>query len=80
MKYKMIEQKGMTFDHYFSIHSPFLLPSILGRKRKWVNNNQSRGQKSCLSARSYKMYSFWAGCYSPFKLRESVCLSRPSLA
>ena len=62
----MIEQKGMTFDHDFANPSPFLLPSFLGRKRKGEKNNQSRGQKSCLSARSYKMYSFWAGCYSPF--------------
>ena len=48
-----MEQKGMTFDHdfcYFIIF--FFFPLFLGGKRKGENNNQSRGQKSCLSARS----------------------------
>ena len=31
---------------------PFLLPFFKGGKRKREENNQSRGQKSCLSARS----------------------------
>ena len=47
-----IEQKGMTFDRDFCIHSPFLLPTFLGWKRKGEKKNQGRGQKSCLSARS----------------------------
>ena len=33
-------------------HSHFLLPSFLGGKRKGEKINQSRDQKSCLSARS----------------------------
>ena len=37
----------------FAIHSPFLLPSFLEVKRKGEENNQSRGQKSCLSAREW---------------------------
>ena len=44
------EQKGVTI---FVIHSPLLLPSFfLGGKIKVEENNQSRGQKSCLCARS----------------------------
>ena len=38
-------------------HSLFLLPSFFGGKRKGKKNNQSRGQKSYLSARS-KSLSF----------------------
>ena len=37
----------------FTIHSPFLLPSFLGGKRKGRKNNKSRDFKSCLSARSF---------------------------
>ena len=45
-----IEQKGMTFDHdLFSFSSSLF---ILGGRRKGEENNQSRKQKSCLSARS----------------------------
>ena len=51
----LIEQKGMTFDYYFCFHSPFLLPSFLGGKRKGEMNNQIRGQKSCLSTRSLEL-------------------------
>ena len=48
-----IEQKGMTFDNdfcysFFFSCSPFFLVG----KRKGEENNQSNGQKSCLSARS----------------------------
>ena len=53
---KMIEQKGITFDH--DVYLPFSFPSslfFLGGKRKGEKNNQSCGQKSCLSARSIKM-------------------------
>ena len=46
----MIEQKGMTFEKD-AFYYPFLLPLFLGGKRKEEKNNQSRGQKSCLSAR-----------------------------
>ena len=49
----MIEQIDMTFAKYFwylfSFSSSLL---FLGGKRKGKKNNQSRGQKSCLSARS----------------------------
>ena len=31
---KKVEQKGMTFDHDFSIHSPFILPSFFKREDK----------------------------------------------
>ena len=48
-----IEQKGMTFDHdfcySFSFSSP---PSFFVREKIRGKENQSRGQKSCLSARS----------------------------
>ena len=43
----LIEQKGMTYDHDFAIYSP-----IKGGKREGEGNNQSRGQKPCLSAQS----------------------------
>ena len=33
---KLIEQKGMTFDHDFDIHSPFLLPSFFMREEKRI--------------------------------------------
>ena len=48
----MIEQKGMTFDYDFCYSFSFLLSSFLRGKRKGKENNHSRGQKSCLSARS----------------------------
>ena len=48
----LIEQKDMTFNHDFPIHSPFLLPPFLGEKKKEEENDQSCDQKSCLSARS----------------------------
>ena len=38
----------------FAIPSPFLLPSFLGGRREGEENNQSRGQNSCLSSRSAK--------------------------
>ena len=51
-----IEQKCMTFDHDFFFS--FSLSSSLSEGReRWEKNNQSRGQKSCLSARS--MYWVW---------------------
>ena len=37
----------------FLLFIPFLLPPFLGGKRKGEKNNESGGQKSCLSARSY---------------------------
>ena len=60
----MIELKGMTFDHdifySFSFSSSLFL---LGGKGKGEENNQSVGQKSCLSARSvvikYNCTSKW---------------------
>ena len=42
-----IEKKGMTFITIFDIHSS---PLFLRGKRKGEKNNQSRGQKSFLSA------------------------------
>ena len=53
LQYWKIEQKGMTFDHDFCYSFSYFLPSILGGKRKGEENNQSRGQNSCLSAISY---------------------------
>ena len=32
--FNRIAQKGMTFDHVFAIHSPFLLPSFFWREEK----------------------------------------------
>ena len=55
----MIEQKGMTFDHNFCYSFYFLLPPFLVGKRKGDKNNQSRGQKSCLSARSIFIIIFF---------------------
>ena len=50
-----IEQKGMTFDYDFLLFILlFFFPLFLGGKRKGEKNNQSRGLKSCLSARSMK--------------------------
>ena len=53
---KMIEQKGITFDH--DVCLPFSFPSSLlfweGRE-KGEKKTQSCGQKSGLSARSIKM-------------------------
>ena len=46
----------MTFDHDFAIHSSFHLPSFLEVKRKGEKNNQSRGDKSCLSAQSIETF------------------------
>ena len=40
----------------FTIHSPFFLPPFLRREEKREKNNQRRGQKSCLSARSKERY------------------------
>jgi hypothetical protein len=49
-----IEQKGMTFDHNFCYSFSFSSSlCFLGGKRKGEKNNQSRGQNSYLSARSY---------------------------
>ena len=36
----MTEQKGMTFDLDFTIHSHFLLPSFFEGERKGEKNNQ----------------------------------------
>ena len=45
----------MTFDHDFCKFIPlFFFPLFSGGKRKGEKNNQSRGQKSCLTARSYR--------------------------
>jgi hypothetical protein len=52
-----IEQKGMTFD--FDLHSPFLLPSFLGGKRKGEKKNQTRAFKTCLSAPALIIYIFF---------------------
>ena len=38
-KVEVIEQKGMTFNNDFSIHSPCLLSPFLGGKRKLEKNN-----------------------------------------
>ena len=46
----------MTFDRDFCYFILFSLPSFLGGKRKGGKNKQSRGEKSCLSARSLKRY------------------------
>ena len=56
--YILIDQKGMTLAliTILLIHSHFLLLSFLGGKRKWEENNQSHGQKSCLFTRSYILH------------------------
>ena len=51
----MIEQKGMTFDFCYSFSFSSSL-FFLGGKRKGEKNIQSRGQKSCLSVRSFLTY------------------------
>ena len=43
----MIEQKSMTIDY-----CTYFIPSFFRREDKMGKNNESRGQKSCLSARS----------------------------
>jgi hypothetical protein len=53
--FKTIKQKGMTFDSRFLLLILlFFFPLFLGGKRKGEKNSHSRGQKSCLSARSFK--------------------------
>ena len=52
MKQKRSSRKIWLLIKIFAIHSPFFFPLFLGEKRKGEKNNQSRGQKSCLSARS----------------------------
>ena len=42
-------------SQFLLIHSPFHLHSFLGGKRKGEKNNQSRGQKSCLSVLSISL-------------------------
>ena len=47
----------MIVDHEFLLFILlFFFPLLLGGKRKGEKNNQSRGQKSCLSARSFPSY------------------------
>ena len=56
---KEIEQKGMPFDHGFGYS--FLLFSFLlkkRQKRKRERRSKNRDQKSCLSARSTKVYKY----------------------
>ena len=53
-KSKRIQQKGMTFDHDFFNSFAFSTLSFFGGKRKEEKNSQSRSQKSCISARSFK--------------------------
>ena len=53
-----IEQKGITFDHDYKYSSPFLLHSFFGGKRKGEKNNESRSQKSFLSARSFTVLKY----------------------
>ena len=54
LKYKMLSEnfdraeRHAFWSRFLLIHSPCLLPSFFRRE----NNNQSRGEKSCLSARS----------------------------
>ena len=49
-----IEQKGLTFVHDFCYSFTFSSTLFfLGGKRNGEKNNQSRGQKACLSARSF---------------------------
>ena len=45
------ERHGL-WSRFLLIHSPFLLHSFFRREEKREKNNQSRGQKSCLSART----------------------------
>ena len=52
IKIERSSRKAWLFIKTFAIHSPFLLPLFIGGKRKGEENNQSHGQKSCLSARS----------------------------
>ena len=53
--------------------SPFLLPPFIGGKRKWEKNNLSRGQKSCLSARSKLLYQYiYLYIYFRMKMSEEL--------
>ena len=45
-------EKHDFWSRFLLIHSLFLLSSFIRREEKSGKNNQSRGQKSCLSARS----------------------------
>ena len=48
----MFEQKGFFLPRLWLFFSPFLFPPFKRRKKKRRMNNQSLGQKQCLSARS----------------------------
>ena len=52
---KKVQQKGMTSDLDFYYSFSFSSSIFLGGKRKEKKNKQSRGKKSCLSARSKKI-------------------------
>ena len=57
--FERIEQKGMTFDHDFWYSFSFSSSLFfLGGKIKGEKNDQSRGQKSCLSAGSFESCTF----------------------
>ena len=51
--YKLIEQKGMTFDHDFSYSFPHFSSLLKNREEKRRIKQKNPNQKACLSARSY---------------------------
>ena len=54
----------MTFNHDFNLFILiFFFPLCLGGKRKDEKNNQSRGQKVCLSARLANLCIWGDGVY-----------------
>ena len=76
MHVKMIEQKGMTFDHEFCYFILLVFFSLFIRweeKRPGEKNNQSRRQKSCLSARSVKRTSHLLECWDLFQKNYECC-------
>ena len=55
-KFEVINQKGMAFDHDFcNFILLFFFPLFEEERKKGEKNNPSRGEKSCLSARSYEI-------------------------
>ena len=72
--YILIDQKSMTLAlvTILLIHSHFLRLSFLGGKRKGEKNNQSHGQKSCLSTRSYLLHNDQRHFFDQEKLKRKT--------
>ena len=64
--FRLIEQKGVTFDYDFSL--PFLFPLKKRGKKKKGKYSKNRDRKSGLSARSFRFHSQNIGVINSFCL------------